>query len=71
MCGNDGRQAISIKERASRLVGEKVRDAAQVIILKALWPLLLSKVLHEIRPKDITHKARRRWLTEPIQLKGE
>ena len=71
MRANDGQQAIAFKERASRLVGEKVGAAPYVIMHKALRSLLLPKVLHRIGPENIAHETRRWWLTEPIQLKGK
>jgi hypothetical protein len=70
MSANDGQQAIALKERAGRLVGEKVRAAAHVIVYEALRSFLLPKVLHGVRPEDITHKTGCRWLAEAIQLKG-
>jgi 2-C-methyl-D-erythritol 4-phosphate cytidylyltransferase len=68
---NDGQQTIALKERASRLVGEKVRAAAYVVVHEALRPLLLPKVLHWIGPEDIAHETGCRWLTKTIQLKEE
>lgn len=71
MRANDGQQAIALKERASRLVGEKVGAAPHVIMHKALRSLLLPKVLYRIGPDDIAHETRRWWLTETIQLSGK
>lgn len=71
MGANDGQQTIALKERAGRLVGEKVRAAAYVIVHKALRSLLLPKVLYWIRPEDIAHETGCRWLTKAIELKEE
>ncbi len=68
MGANDGQQAIALKERAGRLVGEKVRAAAYVIVHEALRSFLLPKVLHWIGPEDIAHETGCRWLTKAIEL---
>lgn len=68
---NDGQQTIALKERAGRLVCEKVRTAAYVIVQEALRSLLLPKVLHWIGPEDVAHETRCRWLTKAIELKEE
>ncbi len=71
MGANDGQQAIMLKERAGRLVGEKVRAAAYVIVHESLRSPLLPKVLHWIGPEDITHETGCRWLTKAIELKED
>jgi hypothetical protein len=71
MGANDGQQTIALKERAGRLVSEKVRAAAYVIMYEALRSLLLPKVLHWIGPEDIAHETRCWWLTKAIELKEE
>ena len=71
MGANDGQQTVALKERAGRLVGEKVRAAAHVVVYEALRSLLLPKVLYWIGPEDIAHETGCRWLTEAIELKAE
>ena len=71
MGANNGQQAITLKEHAGRLVGEKVRDAAYVIVHEALRSFLLPKVLHWIGREDIAHETGCRWLTKAIELKEE
>ena len=68
---NDGQQAIALKERAGRLVGEKVRAAARVIGYEALRSLFIPKVLHWIGPEEVAHETGFRWLAKAIQLKDE
>jgi hypothetical protein len=69
MGANDGQQTIALKERAGRLVGEKVRAAAYMIVQEALRSLLLPKVLHWIRPEDVAHETGCWWLTKAIELR--
>lgn len=68
---DDGQQAVTLKERASCLVGEKVRAAAHVVMHEALRTLLLPKVLYGIGPKDVTHKTRSRGLAKAVKLRDE
>ncbi len=48
---NYGQQAITLKERAGRLVGEKVRAAEFVLEHEAFRSILLPKVLLWIGPE--------------------
>ncbi len=60
---------LRFKERAGRLVGEKVRAAAYVVVHEALRSFLFAKILHWIGPEDIAHETRCWWLTKAIELK--
>ena len=71
MGANNGQQAITLKERAGRLVGEIVRAAACLIWHEALRSFLFPKVLYWIGPEDIAHETGCRWLTKAIELKEE
>jgi hypothetical protein len=69
VCTDDRQQAITLEERASGLVGEKVGAPAHMVVYETFRALLLPKVLYWIGPEDVAHETGCRWFAEAVELK--
>lgn len=50
------------------MITEEVGTSSDMVVNKCFVCLFLAEFFEWIRPKEITHEAMRRWLTETINL---
>jgi hypothetical protein len=65
---NDREKVVLFQKGTSGRVREKVRASSNVVVQEIVAGLLLAKIFKRVGPKDITHKALGRRLTETVNL---
>lgn len=65
---NNRQKLITFQELARRLVREKVRAPADVVVRETVRGALLAEALDRVRPEQVRHEPVRRRLAEAVQL---